>query len=208
MLSQAEQTPPPPPGAAAPPNPATPPLPSLHRGGVVPRAGAYHLQAGEVVVPAGGGRTVEMTKDGNLYVPVDGGAPERAKKNPDPARYWRVAMSSQEAQEALQGGDPAETPILANPSVMLAGPRKRAAGLEFLRRAQHQNPAGTLMDALGVASLQEGPSFQPPMPRGLEPRFGPPERLFNPPAPFEDEFDGDEEEPSGGTGAVRLAHMR
>ena len=186
-----------------------PPLPSLRHGGVVSRGGAYRLEAGEVVVPANGGRVIETRKDGNLYVPVDGGPPERAKKNPDPERYWRVVLSSQEAQDAIRSGDPAETPILANLGTMLMGPQKRGASLEFLRRAQHQNPAGTLMDALSVASLQEGSGFAPPMQRGLDPRFGPPERLFNPPAPLEGEFDREEEAPSGGgTGIVRFAQAQ
>lgn len=183
--------------------------PSLARGGVVPSGGIYRLEAGEMVVPADGGRVIETRKDGNLYVPVDGGPPERAKKNPDPQRFWRVVMSSQEAQDAIRSGDPAETPILANLGTMLMGPQKRTASLEFLRRAQHQNPAGTLGDALSVASLQEPSGLSPPIQRGLEPRFGPPERLFNPPAPLEEEFDRENGEPSGGgTGARRVAQAQ
>ena len=119
-----------------------------HGGGLVPVTGVYRLQQGEVVLPS---PTRPAEAGGNWYLPTDDGPLRRAPKNPDPARYWRVAQGRAEAQEAVRSGDPAELPILAPPGVLALGPRKRAASLEFLRRAQHENPAGTLSDVLAMS---------------------------------------------------------
>ena len=149
-------TPAPPPGVAS-PTPEEPFIPSGRHGGLVTRTGLYRLHEGEKVIPTGASKPPNRLLGDNseeglfTYVPSDGGAPKRASKNPDAARFWRVAQSTAEAQEALRSGDPGELPIFAHPGVLSLGPRKRAASLEFLRRAQHENPAGTLSDVLALA---------------------------------------------------------
>ena len=154
---------PPPEGGVASPTPEEQFIPSGRHGGLVTRTGLYRLHEGEKVIPTGVSKPPNRLLGGAVeaglftYLPSDGGPPERARKNPDAARFWRVAQSAAEAREALRSGDPAELPILAHPGVLALGPRKRAASLEFLRRAQHENPAGTLGDVLAMSEEEEDP---------------------------------------------------
>ena len=153
-------------GESLPAIPEPAPIASFAGGGVIPRSGVYRLEAGEVVVP----READEVEDAgeHWYLPLKPGDPIRAKANPDPDAYWRLAMTPQEAQAAIQQGDPAETPILAPAMVLRLPPRKRAAAAEFLRRRQYEDAQGTLLDV--VQAFAPRTAMAPPTTgRGLAP---------------------------------------
>ena len=91
-----------------------------------------------------------------MYLPLEGGALLEAKKNPDPAKFWRLAFSPQEARQAMAQRDPGEMPVVLAPQALQFGPRRLAAAAEAARRIEHANPSSTFGEFLDQLDREQG----------------------------------------------------